>query len=89
MALVKTFGGKRALLKLISGYLRPTGGIVRVFGQNPFNSLAVSGIMIYIDASTAFPQALNLGEIISEMKRFYGGFDEAHAPLNGIVYCKT
>ena len=67
--------GKTTLLKLIAGYLRPTDGAVSVFGQNPLRSLAVSGSMIFIDDSTAFPQSLTLGEIITELKRFYGSFD--------------
>lgn len=67
--------GKTTLLKLIAGYYRPTAGAVAVFGQNPFNSPAVSTSLIYVDDTTAFPQSLNLGEIISEMKRFYKNFD--------------
>lgn len=71
--------GKTTLLKLIAGYYKPTGGAVSVFGKNPFNSLAASINMIYIDDNMAFPQSLNVGEIIAEMKRFYHAFDTALA----------
>lgn len=67
--------GKTTLLKLIAGYYKPTEGAVSVFGQMPFNSLAVSSNMVFIDDNMAFPQSLNLYDITREMKRFYQSFD--------------
>jgi ABC-2 type transport system ATP-binding protein len=67
--------GKTTLLKLIAGYSRPTGGEVAVYGKKPFNNLAVSSNMIFVDDSMVFPHALNLGEIMTEMQRFYRSFD--------------
>lgn len=71
--------GKTTFLKLIAGYLRKTSGTLSVFGQNPFNSLTVSGNLIFVDDSMSFPQSLTLGDIIAEMPRFYHNFDSALA----------
>jgi ABC-type multidrug transport system, ATPase component len=71
--------GKTTFLKLAAGYLRPTGGSLRVFGKTPFNSLAVSGNLIFVDDAMAFPQSLTLGEILKELPRFYPNFDSALA----------
>lgn len=71
--------GKTTFLKLAAGFLHPTGGKIRVFGLNPFNNLAVSNNLIFVDESLVFPQTLNLGEIISVMPKFYPDFDLALA----------
>jgi ABC-2 type transport system ATP-binding protein len=71
--------GKTTFLKLTAGYLRPTQGNLRVFGKVPFNSLDVSGNMIFVDDAMAFPQSLSLGEILKELPHFYPNFDSALA----------
>jgi ABC-2 type transport system ATP-binding protein len=71
--------GKTTYLKLIAGYLRPTCGLIRVLGKNPYNSLSVSNSLIFIDDGMTYPQTLTLGEIIAEMPRFYRNFDKVLA----------
>lgn len=71
--------GKTTFLKLAAGFLRPTGGSLRVFGQTPFNSLYVSGNLIFVDDAMAFPQSLTIGEILKELPRFYPNFDSGLA----------
>lgn len=54
--------GKTTLLKLISGFIHPTSGDVKVFSENPFNSLRVSANSIFIDDQMSLPPALTLKE---------------------------
>ncbi len=67
--------GKTTLLKIIAGYLRPTRGEIKIFGQNPFNSLAVSANLIFVDDNMAFPAAFTLADILNEAVVFYQNFD--------------
>ncbi|VEF49829.1 ABC transporter [Bacillus freudenreichii] len=68
--------GKTTLLKLISGFIHPTSGVVKVFSENPFNSLRVSANSIFIDDQLSLPPALTLKEILEEAGRFYDNWDE-------------
>lgn len=68
--------GKTTLLKLIAGFLRPTDGEIKVFSQNPFNSIAVSSNMIFVDDNMAYPSSLCLAEILKSAGAFYNGWDE-------------
>ena len=68
--------GKTTLLKLISGYYKSSGGAIKVFGQNPFNSLAVSAQTIFIDDNMSFPKSLSLDEVMKVAKGFYPVLDE-------------
>lgn len=67
--------GKTTLLKLLAGYFHETSGEVRVFNERPFNNLLVSANSILVDDEMAFPDALNLGEILNEAGRFYAKWD--------------
>lgn len=67
--------GKSTMLKLIAGFIRPTAGEVRVFGERPFNSLRVSANAILIDEKMTFPPALTLSEVLNEAARFYENWD--------------
>lgn len=68
--------GKTTLLKLISGFIHPTSGDVKVFSENPFNSLRVSANSIFIDDQMSLPPALTLKETLEEAGRFYEKWDE-------------
>lgn len=67
--------GKTTLLKVIAGYLKPSAGEIRVMGENPFNSLKVSSRMIFVDEAMAFPNSLNLSEIMEVASSFYPNWD--------------
>lgn len=67
--------GKTTLLKLIAGYYRPTFGEIRVFGENPFNSLKVSSNLIFIDDAMNWPRSLSLAEILKAESAFYLNWD--------------
>ncbi|WP_231877269.1 ATP-binding cassette domain-containing protein [Bhargavaea cecembensis] len=67
--------GKSTALQIAAGLLKPSGGTVAVFGENPFNSLRISANAILIHEGMAFPPSLRLGAILDEMKRAYPRFD--------------
>ncbi|WP_027963637.1 ABC transporter ATP-binding protein [Halalkalibacillus halophilus] len=63
--------GKTTLLKTIMGYFKPSSGSVRVFEENPFNSLKVSANAIYVDDYMTLPQDVPLSNILDFAKSFY------------------
>ena len=67
--------GKTTLLKVITGLFKPDRGEIQVYEQNPFNSLAVSANLIFIDDQMAFPPSFTLADILAEMPGFYANFD--------------
>jgi len=69
--------GKTTLLKTIAGFLKPTSGKIKVFSENPFNSLKVSANLIFIDdnMNLALPSLLRLVDILESAGRFYPNWD--------------
>ncbi|WP_404450183.1 ABC transporter ATP-binding protein [Sutcliffiella horikoshii] len=67
--------GKTTLLKIMAGFQKQTSGEIKVFNENPFNSLFVSANSILVDDQMAFPIALNLGEVLEASASFYPKWD--------------
>jgi len=67
--------GKTTLLKIIAGHLKATSGEMKVFSENPFNSLIVSANHIFIHDQMSLPTALCLEEILETSGRFYDNWD--------------
>ncbi|WP_233191747.1 MULTISPECIES: ATP-binding cassette domain-containing protein [unclassified Sporosarcina] len=67
--------GKTTLMKMIAGFIKESGGELRVFGERPFNSLSVSANMIFVDDMMGFPDALTLEDLLEEFNRFYENWD--------------
>ncbi len=67
--------GKTTMLKIAAGFMRESSGEVRVFGENPFNNLAVSANMIMVDNDLNLPASLNLGELLDTAASFYPNWD--------------
>jgi len=74
--------GKTTLLKLIAGFLHKTSGELKVFSENPFNSIKVSSNMIFIDDNMSFPASLHLVDILEAAGSFYDNWDAGLA--NGL-----
>ena len=68
--------GKTTLLNMLIGYKKPSSGVIKVFGENPFDSLFVSTNTLFVDDRMQIPNTLNLNEILIEMGRFYPNWDE-------------
>ncbi|API92782.1 ATP-binding cassette domain-containing protein [Virgibacillus pantothenticus] len=68
--------GKTTLLKILAGLWRGSSGNVRVFGEDPFNSLRVSANTIYISNEMVFPSSLSLSALLTEAGRFYPSWND-------------
>lgn len=71
--------GKTTLLKTIGGYLKPTSGELKVFSEKPFNSLAVSANLIFIDDTMTFSDSMTLVDILTEVAHFYANWNSSLA----------
>lgn len=71
--------GKTTFLKLCAGLLRPTGGDIKVFGQNPRNNLNILQEIIYSCSDVPLQAALPLEQIIEDFSIFYPHFDHVFA----------
>lgn len=67
--------GKTTLLKLMAGHLLPDSGELRIFSENPFNSLNVSANMIFIDDYPTLPETMNLADILKIAESFYANWE--------------
>lgn len=70
--------GKTTLMKTLAGYLRPTGGTVMVFGENPFDNINVLSDIVYMDDNRYGDSAV-LRDIIDIAALAYSRFDRALA----------
>jgi len=67
--------GKTTLLRIIAGYIKKTSGEIKVFSEDPFQSLTVSANTIFISDQMMLPPTLTLSEIIKSSSQFYQNFD--------------
>lgn len=67
--------GKTTLLKILCGHLRKTAGDVRVFSDDPFNSLKVSVNTVFIDDHLALPATLTIFDTLEAARLFYPNWD--------------
>ena len=67
--------GKTTLLTMVAGYLMPTSGKLKVFSENPFNSLTVSAKSIFVDDNMTFSDSLTLIDILEEIAPFYSNWN--------------
>lgn len=88
--------GKTTLLKLIAGYLLPSAGTIKVFGEPPFNNLTVSSNMMLTNDRLPVIPTLTIAEIMDSMALFYPHWDHELAKrlcqyfeLNPKVYPNT
>ena len=68
--------GKTTLLKMIAGYLLPDEGDIKVFSEDPFNSIRVSANLIFIDDYPSLPASMNLADILKTAETFYAHWDQ-------------
>ena len=68
--------GKTTLMKLLAGFQKTSAGDLKVFGENPFDSLLVSANTILVDHDMKFTASLTLGGIVESAASFYKNFDK-------------
>ncbi len=71
--------GKTTLLSIMAGFQKQTSGEMKVFNEQPYNSLFTSANSILVDDQMAYPIALDLGEVLKAASRFYPNWDEGLA----------
>ncbi|MGD6871465.1 ATP-binding cassette domain-containing protein [Sutcliffiella horikoshii] len=71
--------GKTTLLKIMAGFLKQTSGGIKIYNEQPYNSLFASANSILVDDQMAFPTSLNLGEVLDAAGRFYANWDDGLA----------
>lgn len=65
--------GKTTLLKVIAGLVKPSSGVVRVFGLNPYRDFAkVSSRLIFIDDSDPIPYMYRVRHYVELLAEAYG-----------------
>ncbi|AMM53763.1 ATP-binding cassette domain-containing protein [Pyrococcus kukulkanii] len=65
--------GKTTLLRVLSGLLRPTKGVVKVLGYDPFTeSKELYSKMLYIRDSEDYPYMLTVSTVVEMLSEIYG-----------------
>jgi ABC-2 type transport system ATP-binding protein len=72
--------GKTTLIKHILGLLKAQQGTVRVFGLDPVTDpVGVLGRIGYLSEESDLPGWMTIDELVSYMRAFYKGWDDAYA----------
>ncbi|WP_367924282.1 ABC transporter ATP-binding protein [uncultured Ruthenibacterium sp.] len=69
--------GKTTLLKLAAGLLMPTGGAIRVYGQQP--GVATKGMTAYLPDRLALPSYMYTRDVMAFYQDFFMDFDAEKA----------
>lgn len=64
--------GKTTTIKIISGLIRKTGGIVKVLGEDPWDNPKVHEKMSIIFTNLVYPQENTVEEYLKDIGRIYG-----------------
>jgi ABC-2 type transport system ATP-binding protein len=64
--------GKTTTIKIISGLIRKTGGIVKVLGEDPWDNPKVHEKMSVIFTNLVYPQENTVEEYLKDIGRIYG-----------------
>lgn len=75
----KNGAGKTTLLRILAGFYYPTGGSVKVMGENPCTSFLARQNSILIDDTMYFPPTMRLKDIVGEYKFLYPNMNDVRA----------
>lgn len=64
--------GKSTLIKLLTGQIRPSRGLVRVFGENPWNNLKLMARLGYCPEHDRFYEDLSVSQFVTLLTRLQG-----------------
>ena len=64
--------GKTTTIKIISGLIRKTGGVVKVLGEDPWDNPKVHEKMSVIFTNLVYPQENTVEEYLKDIGRIYG-----------------
>ncbi|MEW6425095.1 MAG: ABC transporter ATP-binding protein [Bacillota bacterium] len=68
--------GKTTTGKLLTGLLRPSSGIVRVFGENPVNNIAVKQKIGYVTEDNILYPYLTPAQLVDVIRPYYPSWDD-------------
>lgn len=71
--------GKTTLMKLITAQIFPTGGNIKVFGENPYENRNVLKQICFIKESQKYPDHYTVGDAIAVSKSIFPNWDEDFA----------
>ena len=71
--------GKTTFLKTCAGYLKPTSGKIKIFGETPFDNLNALSQMIFVDEEVQYDESFTLRDIKKMGSICYKNWDEVYA----------